>query len=158
MRALLVARHKTASYTVQWTLGFGLALSSPGRPDLDEAYRVYGLAVGEAFQLRDDLLGVYGNPAVTGKPASDDLRTNKPTTLLMLARELATGAQLDELAVAGITRQAEIITETGAPAQIEEMIRTRVEEGVTAIADAPVRPDARAALIELATAVTHRPA
>ncbi|MDI6102814.1 polyprenyl synthetase family protein [Actinoplanes sp. NEAU-A12] len=157
-RALLVARHKTASYTVQWPLGFGLALASSVRADLDEAYRVYGLAVGEAFQLRDDLLGVYGDPAVTGKPAGDDLRTGKPTTLLMLARQLATGAQLDELAAAGTTRQAEIIAATGAPAQVEEMIRARVEEGVAAIAEAPVRSDARAALIELATAATHRPA
>jgi geranylgeranyl diphosphate synthase type I len=182
-RALLVARHKTASYTVQWPLGFGLALassgvsagvspgvssgvspgvspgvSSGGDSALEEAYRIYGLAVGEAFQLRDDLLGVYGDPAVTGKPACDDLRTGKPTTLLMLARRMATGGQLDELAVAGITRQAEIIAATGAPARVEEMIRSRVDEGVAAIADAPLRPDARATLIELATAVTYRPA
>ncbi|MFC4066174.1 polyprenyl synthetase family protein [Actinoplanes subglobosus] len=160
-RALLVARHKTASYTVQWPLGFGLALapaSAVADPAIEEAYRIYGLAVGEAFQLRDDLLGVYGDPAITGKPACDDLRTGKPTTLLMLARRLATTAQLDELTVAGVTRQAEIIAATGAPAQVEEMIRSRVEEGVTAIAEAPIRPDARAALIELATAATHRPA
>jgi geranylgeranyl diphosphate synthase type I len=158
-RALLVARHKTASYTVQWPLGYGLALaSSGGDPALEEAYRIYGLAVGEAFQLRDDLLGVYGDPAVTGKPAGDDLRTGKPTTLLMLARRLATTAQLDELTVAGISRQAEIIAATGAPAEVEEMIRARVEEGVEAIAGAPIRAEARAALIELATAATHRPA
>ncbi|MEU4156087.1 polyprenyl synthetase family protein [Actinoplanes sp. NPDC026670] len=157
-RALLVARHKTASYTVQWPLGFGLALAAGGDPALEEAYRIYGLAVGEAFQLRDDLLGVYGDPAITGKPACDDLRTGKPTTVLMLARQLATSAQLDEFAVAGITRQAEIIAATGAPAQVEEMIRSRVDEGVAAIAEAPVRTEARAALIELATAVTHRPA
>jgi geranylgeranyl diphosphate synthase type I len=158
-RALLVARHKTASYTVQWPLSFGLALASSGGDHaLEEAYQIYGLAVGEAFQLRDDLLGVYGDPAVTGKPAGDDLRTGKPTTLRMLAQRLATSTQLDELGTAGITRQAEIIAATGAPAQVEEMIRSRVEEGVAAVADAPIRPDARAALIELATAATHRPA
>ncbi|WP_430791729.1 polyprenyl synthetase family protein [Actinoplanes sp. G11-F43] len=157
-RALLVARHKTASYTVQWPLGFGLALAGGTHPDLEEAYRIYGLAVGEAFQLRDDLLGVYGDPAVTGKPASDDLRTGKPTTLLMLARQMASPAQLDELASAGVTRQAEIIAATGAPARVEEMIRSRVEEGVAALADAPIHPDARATLIELASATTYRPA
>ncbi|MBW6438215.1 polyprenyl synthetase family protein [Actinoplanes hulinensis] len=157
-RALLVARHKTASYTVQWPLAFGLALACAGRTDLDEAYQVYGLAVGEAFQLRDDLLGVYGDPAVTGKPAGDDLRTGKPTTLLMMARRMATEAQLDELAVAGVARQAEIIAATGAPARVEEMIRERVREGVAAITDAPVRADARTALIELAAAASHRPA
>nr|WP_317797283.1 polyprenyl synthetase family protein [Actinoplanes sichuanensis] len=157
-RALLVARHKTASYTVQWPLGFGLALAAGGHAALEEAYRIYGLAVGEAFQLRDDLLGVYGDPRITGKPAGDDLRTGKPTTLLMLARQLATDAQLDEFEAADITRQAEIIAATGAPAQVEEMIRSRVDAGVAAIAEAPVRTDARAALIELATAATHRPA
>nr|WP_231954850.1 polyprenyl synthetase family protein [Actinoplanes derwentensis] len=157
-RALLVARHKTASYTVQWPLGFGLALAAGTHTDLDEAYQVYGLAVGEAFQLRDDLLGVYGDPAITGKPDCDDLRTGKPTTLLMLAREMATPAQLDELTTADVTRQAEIIAATGAPARVEEMIRDRVDAGVTAIGDAPIRTDARAALIELATATTYRPA
>ncbi|GAA1585594.1 polyprenyl synthetase family protein [Actinoplanes couchii] len=157
-RALLVARHKTASYTVQWPLGFGLALGASTRADLEEAYQVYGLAVGEAFQLRDDLLGVYGDPAITGKPACDDLRTGKPTTLLMLARQMATPAQLDELPTATITRQAEIITATGAPARVEEMISERVGTAVAALDDAPVHPDARAALVELATATTYRPA
>ena len=176
-RALLVARHKTASYTVQWPLGFGLALAG-GSAAADEAYQVYGLAIGEAFQLRDDLLGVYGDPAVTGKPAADDLRTGKPTSLLMLALEMATPAQRDELSspvaptdLAGavnpaegsgelnpIARRARLIAETGAPGRIEEMIRSRVDEGVAAISEAPIHPDARAALIELATVATHRPA
>jgi geranylgeranyl diphosphate synthase type I len=95
-RALLVARHKTASYTVQRPLQFGAALAGPrngtDKPHAraNDAYSRYGKAVGEAFQLRDDLLGVYGDPAVTGKPAGDDLRTGKPTVLLMLARRLAT--------------------------------------------------------------------
>ena len=100
-RSLLVARHKTASYTVQRPLQFGLALAGPSQADLaavDDAYNRYGLAVGEAFQLCDDLLGVYGDPAVTSKPAGDDLRTGKPTALLMLARQLATPAQRAELA------------------------------------------------------------
>ncbi|WP_245673951.1 MULTISPECIES: polyprenyl synthetase family protein [Actinoplanes] len=157
-RALLVARHKTASYTVQWPLGFGLALAG-GDPRLDEAFQIYGIAVGEAFQLRDDLLGVYGDPAVTGKPADDDLRSEKPTTLRMLARRMATDAQRDELdRGAGPSRQAQIITATGARDRVEEMIQERVEEGVAAIRAAPMQPDARAALLELAVAATHRPA
>src|SRR5699024_4679402 len=78
-RALRVARYKTASYTVQRPLLFGAALAGlgPGAP-LVAAYDRYGTAVGEAFQLRDDLLGVYGDPVATGKPAGDDLRTGKP--------------------------------------------------------------------------------
>jgi geranylgeranyl diphosphate synthase type I len=174
-RALLVARHKTASYTVQRPLQFGLALAGVAAPAADEAYGRYGAAIGEAFQLRDDLLGVYGDPAVTGKPAGDDLRTGKPTALLMLARQLATPAQRAELALdpagavipadgsggltpAQIERRAQIIADTGAPARIEAMIRDRVTDGVEALAEAPIHTDARAALTELAARATHRPA
>lgn len=204
-RALVVARHKTASYTVQRPLQFGLALAGPMRgaaPAINDAYQIYGLAIGEAFQLCDDLLGVYGDPEVTGKPASDDLRTGKPTALLMLAQRLATPAQRAELAQtpagavipadgsggpflpavpspngrsegatvpqrapvrrapseAQIARQAEIITETGAVAEVEAMIRQRVDTAVSALSSAPIHPDARAALIDLAVTATHRPA
>jgi len=175
-RALLVARHKTASYTVQRPLQFGLALAGPDssgpHADVDDAYSRYGQAVGEAFQLCDDLLGVYGDPAVTGKPAGDDLRSGKPTTLLMLAHQLATPAQLAELAPdsAGavipadgsggpnLARLAEVIAETGAPAQVEALIRQRVDEGVAALSAAPISTEARAALTDLAVSATHRPA
>lgn len=85
-RALRVARYKTASYTVQRPLLFGAALAGvTGDAPQIAAYTRFGLAVGEAFQLCDDLLGVYGDPATTGKPAGDDLRTGKPTVLLLLA-------------------------------------------------------------------------
>ncbi len=174
-RSLLVARHKTASYTVQRPLQFGLALSGLTQNETDEAYGKYGLAVGEAFQLRDDLLGVYGDPAVTGKPAGDDLRTGKPTALLMLARRLADAEQSAELAhepagavnpadgsggltPAQIERRARVIADTGAPTRLEGMIQERVADGIAALAGAPLHEDARAALIELAVRVTHRPA
>ncbi len=177
-RALLVARHKTASYTVHRPLQFGLALAGPDtthRVELDEVYRCYGEAVGEAFQLRDDLLGVYGDPDVTGKPAGDDLRSGKPTALLMLARQLATPAQGAALAIdpAGavipangpgghypvdVARMAQVIADTGAPDHVEELIRKRVDEGVSALADAPIDDHARAALTRLAVTATHRPA
>jgi geranylgeranyl diphosphate synthase type I len=174
-RALLVARHKTASYTVQRPLQFGLALAVPVRPEgveIDAAYRRYGAAVGEAFQLRDDLLGVYGDPALTGKPAGDDLRTGKPTALLMLARQLATPSQraeLDQDPAGGVipadgsgghtrrvARLAEIIAETGAPARVEALISDRVTAGITALDRAPISDDARAALTDLAVTAAHR--
>ncbi len=115
-RALLVARNKTASYTVLRPLQFGLALAAQCRPEVDEAYRAYGVAVGEAFQLRDDMLGVYGDPAVTGKPAGDDLRSGKPTALLMLARQLAEPAQLAELA--SLDAALQLSGSAGAPNQL----------------------------------------
>ena len=155
-RALLVARHKTASYTVQRPLQFGLTLAgAEARSEVDAAYARYGTRVGEAFQLRDDLLGVYGDPAVTGKPAGDDLRTGKPTALLMLAQELATPEQRVQLAECPTPN---VITDTGAPARIEELIKQRVEDGLAALDDAPIHAHARAALTHLAVAATHRPA
>jgi geranylgeranyl diphosphate synthase type I len=156
-----VARHKTASYTVQRPLQFGLALAGPAREDsadTDDAYSRYGVAVGEAFQLRDDLLGVYGDPAVTGKPACDDLRTGKPTTLLMLAQQLATPAQRAELGGNDLARIAAVIAETGAPDRVETLIQQRVTIGVAALNDAPIHDEARAALADLAFTATHRPA
>jgi geranylgeranyl diphosphate synthase type I len=192
-RALLVARHKTASYTVQRPLQFGAALAGPQRGAGDphaganDAYSRYGAAVGEAFQLTDDLLGVYGDPAVTGKPAGDDLRSGKPTVLLMLARQLATpllraeldrgpaGAadlaggscadfpapdlpDTDRLGQLDVGRLADVIVETGAVARVEELIEQRVAEGVAALTDAPIHDDSRRALTDLAAAATRRPA
>ncbi|MBQ1036259.1 polyprenyl synthetase family protein [Micromonospora sp. C81] len=159
-RALRVARYKTASYTVQRPLLFGACLAGvPVDDALVSAYTRYGLAVGEAFQLRDDLLGVYGDPADTGKPAGDDLRTGKPTTLLMLARELATPAQLRAMDRAGdgpVDRLAELVEETGAVARVERMIAERVSDALAALDAAPVERTARTALTGLATAATSR--
>ncbi|MET7947965.1 polyprenyl synthetase family protein [Micromonospora sp. NPDC005324] len=159
-RALRVARYKTASYTVQRPLLFGACLAGvPADDALVSAYTRYGLAVGEAFQLRDDLLGVYGDPAATGKPAGDDLRTGKPTTLLMLARELATPAQLTALeraADGSVDTLAALVTETGAVTRVEQMIAERVSDALAALDAAPVDQTARTALTGLATAAANR--
>ncbi|MGC4810388.1 polyprenyl synthetase family protein [Micromonospora sp. DT228] len=159
-RALRVARYKTASYTVQRPLLFGACLAGvPADDPLVSAYTRYGLAVGEAFQLRDDLLGVYGDPAATGKPAGDDLRTGKPTALLMLARELATPAQLTALERAAdgpVDTLAELVAETGAVTRVEQMIAERVGDALAALDAAPVDQTARTALTGLATAAANR--
>jgi geranylgeranyl diphosphate synthase type I len=163
-RALWVARYKTASYTVLRPLCFGAALTGQRVPaGITAAYTAYGGAVGEAFQLRDDLLGVYGDPAVTGKPAGDDLRSGKPTLLLMTARRLATPGQRAELERAlsasrhdlDIDRLARLLAATGAVDRIEDMIHGRVAAARAAIRHAPVDRTARRALAELATAVTR---
>jgi geranylgeranyl diphosphate synthase type I len=163
-RALRVARYKTARYTVQRPLlfGAGLAGADPESPPI-AAYTRYGLAVGEAFQLRDDLLGVYGDPALTGKPAGDDLRTGKPTTLLMLARQLATPAQRRLLDRAGsvtasaeVTRLAELVRDTGAVHRVERMISDRVAAALAALDTASIDETTHTALTGLATAATAR--
>ena len=163
-RALRVARYKTASYTVQRPLLFGACLAGVDADGpLIAAYTRYGLAVGEAFQLRDDLLGVYGDPATTGKPAGDDLRTGKPTALLMLARQLADPAQRRALDRAGsvtgtgeLGRLADLVRDTGAAARVERMISERVTEALAALDTAPIDETARTALTGLATAATAR--
>jgi geranylgeranyl diphosphate synthase type I len=167
-RALLVARNKTASYTVQRPLHFGAALADRriccgGSCDgqrhaaVNSAYSRYGLAVGEAFQLRDDLLGAFGDPAVTGKPAGDDLRTGKPTVLVMYARELAGPVQRAALDSGDAALIADVIAGTGADRKVEDLIRRRVGEAVDTVAQAPVDTDARTALTDLAVSAAHRP-
>ena len=125
----------------------------------------YGLPLGEAFQLRNDLLGVYGDPAVTGKPAGDDLREGKRTMLVALAAEHATEAQrrilrsgigqadLDE---EGIVVLRTVIEQTGARDRVEELIERLGAASATALDQAPVDDEVRAALHELAAAVTSR--
>ncbi|MFI5840869.1 polyprenyl synthetase family protein [Catenuloplanes sp. NPDC051500] len=166
-RALRVARHKTAAYTVLRPLHFGLTLAAPATAKrshaLLDAYSGYGLGVGEAFQLRDDLLGVYGEPAVTGKPAGDDLLAGKPTALLMLAREMATSAQLAELGCeprteADVQHLAQVVADTGAPERVEKMIEERVAAAVHALRRAPIDDVTRNMLTGLAVTATQRQA
>src|SRR4029078_122110 len=87
-RAMRVLRFKSAKYTVEQPLHLGGALAgAPADARVRRAYTAFGLPLGEAFQLRDDVLGVFGDPAVTGKPAGDDLREGKRTFLIAAAVE-----------------------------------------------------------------------
>ncbi len=90
-RAELVALYKSGRYSVERPLQLGAALA--GRSvELAPYLRRFGAPLGEAFQLRDDLLGVFGDAVTTGKPVGDDLREGKPTVLLAYAHTLATPA------------------------------------------------------------------
>ncbi|MGY1855875.1 polyprenyl synthetase family protein [Modestobacter sp. SYSU DS0290] len=164
--ALTVARYKSAGYTVQRPLQLGAAIAGAA-PAVTEAYTAIGLPLGEAFQLRDDVLGVFGDPAVTGKSVDDDLREGKQTLLIALAEERADAAGRRLLAeslgdpTAGPDQLAalrELIEATGARARVEERITERTTLARTAIAEAPVAEDARAALDALAVAATTRTA
>ncbi len=157
--ALRINRFKTAAYTVERPLHLGAALAGAG-PETVAALRTYGADVGIAFQLRDDLLGVYGDPAVTGKPAGDDLLEGKRTLLLATARAALSGALLAELdagigaADADPVRLAEIITGTGAPESLERRIAELVQSGLAAVDG--IVPTARERLVELAERATAR--
>ncbi len=163
-RALRVARYKSAKYTIERPLHLGGTLAGASA-DLLTAYSDYGLPLGEAFQLRDDVLGVYGDPAVTGKPAGDDLREGKHTVLVALAAERATPTQAavlgrlvgdPDLDPAGVERCREVIAESGALNEVEQLIARRAAEACHAISGAPADAQARDALLLLADAATDR--
>ena len=163
-RALRVARYKSAKYTIEKPLHLGAALAGAGQDVLD-GYSGYGLPLGEAFQLRDDVLGVFGDPAETGKPAGDDLREGKRTALVAMALEAATEQQAavvrehlgdPHLADEGVAALREVITDTGALARSETLIAELLDDALAALAAAPVDEPARAVLGDLALAATAR--
>ncbi|MFI9640141.1 polyprenyl synthetase family protein [Micromonospora sp. NPDC051925] len=163
-RAGKVARYKSAKYTVERPLLLGGALAD-APADVCAAYSAYGLPLGEAFQLRDDVLGVFGNPAQTGKPAGDDLREGKRTYLVAAAVEAADEAGRDlllgrlgdpELDEDGVARLRELISATGALARTEQRIVTLTDTALAALAGVDLDTEARQALVDLAIAATRR--
>jgi len=129
-RARKVIRYKSAKYTIEHPLLIGAAAANVSALDR-VALSTYGLDLGEAFQLRDDLLGVFGDPAQTGKPAGDDLREGKRTVLVALVLDQATpssAALFDRLLGArdldgpGVDELRGAITASGAPDRVEQMI------------------------------------
>jgi geranylgeranyl diphosphate synthase, type I len=130
-----------------------------------KAYSAYGLPLGEAFQLRDDVLGVFGDPAATGKPAGDDLREGKRTFLIAAAVEQsdATGRNLierrlgdPELDVDGVEELREVIVASGALARTEARIDELTRTAIAALGDVELDPEAAEVLTGLAAAATHR--
>ena len=163
-RALTVVRYKSANYTIERPLHLGAALASAD-PSVTAAYTGYGLPLGEAFQLRDDILGVFGDPNETGKPAGDDLREGKRTVLMAIAVERSTPTQAavvrrhlgdPGLDANGVAALREIITATGALDHTETLISERLDESLAALDTADLVPDARAVLTGLAYAATRR--
>jgi geranylgeranyl diphosphate synthase, type I len=163
VRAERIERYKSGKYTVERPLHLGAALA--GRlDDLAGPLSAFGLPLGEAFQLRDDLLGVFGDAEVTGKPVGDDLREGKLTPLVAAAAARAAGpaaALLERLGSPDLT-DAEIaglqgvLVETGACDDVERAIDRLVDEALKALAAAPLSTDARVALEELGTFVAWR--
>ncbi|MEU9337952.1 polyprenyl synthetase family protein [Streptomyces sp. NPDC048290] len=162
--ALTTARYKTATYTVQRPLHIGAALAGAG-PRLLNALSGIALPLGEAFQLRDDLLGVFGDPALTGKPVGDDIRHGTATVLLALAlRRASTGQRhlLHHVVGRGsltghdLARVRTILEQTGAAGQVEGMIRDRHRQALDALERAPLPGAAVAALRRIADTLTTR--
>ncbi|MFY0406439.1 polyprenyl synthetase family protein [Solicola sp. PLA-1-18] len=161
-----VLRYKSAKYSVEHPLVLGGALAGAPRELLD-GYAAFGLPVGEAFQLRDDLLGVFGDPATTGKPVGDDLREGKKTLLVAIAREragLQQRAHLDgllgdpDLDDDGRSVLARVLVDTGAVDEVEARIDALVAEAETHLHALQLPDDAHLVLADLAVTSTRRTA
>ena len=158
-----IIEHKTARYTVVRPLQLGAALA--GRADLAEPLARHGRPVGMAFQLRDDVLGAFGDPAATGKPVGDDLREGKPTLLMAMSRAAATPAQLRMLDAASsdmddetVSAVQQVIVDTGALASLESEIAALLDEALDALEALPDVPAAKEALAATARFVALRQA
>jgi len=163
-RAQRVLIYKSAKYSVEAPLAVGASLGA-GNDAQIAALRAFGLPLGVAFQLRDDILGVFGDPELTGKPAGDDLREGKRTAIIALARQklsASTNAILDELlgdpdlSAEQVNMIRSTLQDSGAVDQIERFISRNLERACEAIDNAEIAPGARAKLLELAEAATTR--
>jgi geranylgeranyl diphosphate synthase, type I len=161
---LEVARRKSGNYTVRRPLEIGAAMSGCSDRTVAGLGR-YGEAVGEAFQLRDDLLGVFGAETVTGKPSGQDLIERKATSVVIAAHDLAdapTRRQLTELMNTGdlddnaIERWRTLIVTTGAVQRIEDMISSRVSSALNELDDLRIGEPVRAGLTNMAAVCAER--
>ena len=170
-RSLKIARYKSGKYSIERPLHFGAALamasnSSNSRklPEYLAIYSEFGLPLGEAFQLRDDLLGIYGDPVKTGKPAGDDLREGKRTALIAYAYdrgnqeikallEKKLGADLDQ---SEIEELRNVILETGAVSHVEELISKLSKEALASIQRDELTTESKQLLREMIDQVVNR--
>lgn len=163
-RARRVIKAKSARYSVEHPLALGAAMAGANRAGC-EAIRAVGLPVGEAFQMRDDVLSVFGDPSVTGKPAGDDLREGKRTVLVTSAMTLASPPEIEilrsrigdpDLTEDQVVEVREILTSCGALAAVEEFITQRAATAQAAIDALDLPPEQDQLLRELATAAITR--
>jgi len=163
-KAERICRYKSGKYTIERPLHLGALLAAPTRNDLIPVLSTYGLPLGDAFQMRDDVLGAFGDTAITGKPVGDDLREGKPTPLMAIATARANAAQLKELQLVGnqdlspeqIARVQEVIRETGALYELETVITRLTDEAIVAVQNVPFAQSVRDELITLAEYVSWR--
>ncbi|MEV0948740.1 polyprenyl synthetase family protein [Rhodococcus sp. NPDC049939] len=164
--AMKVNRYKTAAYTIERPLHLGAALAGAD-DDLISAYRRFGTDIGIAFQLRDDLLGVFGDPAVTGKPSGDDLRAGKRTVLFAKALQRADSVDPEsaewlrcsvgtDISDSEVDALRDVIASLGAVEDVEMQIEELVENALSVLAASTATPEAKQQLTEMAAAATRR--
>jgi geranylgeranyl diphosphate synthase, type I len=165
-RAETVIRFKSAKYTIERPLHLGAAIAG-ANPELNQVLSDYGLALGEAFQLRDDLLGVFGDSSVTGKPAGDDLREGKQTMLIAFAntnanvedkKYLSENLGDPDLSSETITKLQDILVSCGAQDFVENRISDYLAKSLSALDSLACASEPKSALTELAILATKRTA
>ncbi|MFT4245072.1 MAG: polyprenyl synthetase family protein [Micrococcaceae bacterium] len=163
-RAFRVLTYKSAKYSVEHPLTIGATLGGADT-ELLSKLSAFGLPTGQAFQLRDDVLGVFGDPTITGKPAGDDLKEGKRTTLIAYAIENSDvdttnylNAKLGstELTKAEVAMLQEIIKASGALAKTEEMITNLTDTAIKELAALKINAELKAELEKLAHTLTQR--
>jgi geranylgeranyl diphosphate synthase type I len=164
-KAAQICRYKSGKYTIERPLHLGALLAAPGTTATDLALiSAYGLPLGDAFQMRDDVLGVYGDTAITGKPVADDLREGKPTPLMALACAASDDVQakvLDRVGAPDMTDDdvaaaQQVIIETGALEALEDHITRLTDTALAALGPMPVTDAAKDELAQLASYVSWR--
>jgi geranylgeranyl diphosphate synthase type I len=168
VRAERICRYKSGKYTIERPLHLGavLALPEPSshRNMLIAGLSAYGLPLGDAFQMRDDVMGAFGDEALTGKPVGGDLIEGKPTPLLARATAAADTAQRqildlvgrDDLSPAQVADIQEVIIATGALGALEAQIAALTDQAIAALEPLDLAGDARAELVALADYVSQR--
>ncbi len=164
-KAERICRYKSGKYTIERPLHLGAVMAAPDREaELLPALSAYGLPLGDAFQMRDDVMGAFGDETLTGKPVGGDLREGKPTPLLARAVEAASPAEREVLDLVGrpgltddeVARIQQVIVDTGALADLEATITRLTDEALAAIEVACIVPEARDELVQLAHYVSWR--
>jgi isopentenyl-diphosphate delta-isomerase type 1 len=158
-----VAALKSGAYTIGRPLHLG-ALAAGADLQQRDALDRYGVHLGRAFAWRDDVLGVWGDPAVTGKPAGDDLREGKTTLIWVLGSERLTGEAADALVRVGsegardgdVALLQDALEAAGVRAEVEDRIRVETERAEAALQGSPLTPEGVAGLCDLAHAVSWR--
>lgn len=168
-RAERVIRYKAAKYSCEHplVLGGALATGAPaGQPnELLRKYSDFALPLGEGFQMRDDVLGVFGEPDVTGKPSGDDLREGKRTVLIALTEKNSSAQQIQllnsslgsaDLSDQQIQALQQLISDSGALTEVEQLIDDKRTIVATELDKLPVTEDVRFALAQIAQKTLHR--
>lgn len=165
-RSLNIARYKSGKYTIERPLHFGAALAGES-DELKKALSEFGLPLGEAFQLRDDLLGVFGDPSMTGKPAGDDLREGKRTVLISMTHEALSESERahffslfgkTDLDSGEVDTLRAIISSSGADQRVEELISHLTSQCLSALDAEVFDARSREILTSLSAIATKRSA